>query len=131
MKLDVVKKTGKYDSNFIVEDYYRWLKISRDYLIAYVPKKLAYYRQHTNNISKTKADRIDQEDLMLKIMFDDTGYVDKNINSRLYLRYINNQTIDPDLKNLYSNYPYKTKRLALAITYHIPVFIYRLVSKVL
>ena len=131
MRRDVLIETGKYDSNFIVEDYYRWLKISRDYLIAYVPKKLAYYRQHTNNISKTKADRIDQEDLMLKIMFDDTGYVDKNINSRLYLRYINNQTIDPDLKNLYSNYPYKTKRLALAITYHIPVFIYRLVSKVL
>lgn len=131
MRLDVVKHTGKYDSEFIIEDYYRWLKINEKYFIGYIPEKLAYYRQHENNISKTKADRIDQEDLMLKIMFDDTGYVDKNINSRLYLRYINNQTIDPDLKNLYSNYPYKTKRLALAITYHIPVFIYRLVSKVL
>ena len=131
MRLDVVKHTGKYDSEFIIEDYYRWLKINEKYFIGYIPEKLAYYRQHENNISKTKADRIELEDLKLKIMFDDTGYVDKNINSRLYLRYINNQTIDPDLKNLYSNYPYKTKRLALAITYHIPVFIYRLVSKVL
>lgn len=52
MRTDVVKETGKYDSKFIIEDYYRWLKINEKYLIAYIPEKLSYYRWHDSNISK-------------------------------------------------------------------------------
>ena len=131
MKLDVVKKTGKYDSNFIVEDYYRWLKISRDYLIAYVPKKLAYYRQHTSNISKTKADRIDQEDLMLKIMFDQSGVATITINRKIYTRYMNNLPLDNNLIILYHHYKYNIKRLDLSIRYKIPPFMYKYISKII
>lgn len=129
MRLEVIKQTGEYSSKFIVEDYYRWLKINQNYLIAYISEKLAYYREHINNMSKTKADRIAQEDLMLKIMFDNNGYVSKNVNYKLYIRYINNQAIDLDLKKLYSNYPYKIKRLAFFIKYNIPTSIYKILSK--
>ena len=131
MILDVVKKTGKYDSEFIVEDYYRWLKINQNYLITYIPEKLAYYRQHTSNISKVKADRIEQEDIVLKLMFDKDGLAKDYVNSKIFYRYTNEFSLDSNLKKHYSNYPYKIKRLDIAIKYNLPVYIYKFICKVL
>lgn len=131
MRLDVLKETGKYDSKFIVEDYYRWLKINEKYLIAYIPEKLAYYRQHENNISKLKAEKIDQEDLMLRIMFDEVGIAKNGINSKMLSKYLNNIKLDKELVELYKNYPNNIKRLKLAIKYNIPTFLYKFVSKIM
>ena len=61
MRTSVIKETGQYNSELLVEDYFRWLKISEKYFIAYVSEKLAYYRLHNDNISKTKEERIGQE----------------------------------------------------------------------
>lgn len=131
MRLDVVKETGSYDSKFIVEDYYRWLKINQKYLIAYIPEKLAYYRQHENNISKLKAEKINQEDLMFRIMFDEEGNMKDEINMKIFSKYINNIKLDKDLIELYKNYPNNIKRLKLAFKYNIPTFLYKFVSKIM
>ncbi len=131
MRLDVVKETGSYDSKFIVEDYYRWLKINQKYLIAYITEKLAYYRQHENNISKLKAEKINQEDLMLRIMFDEEGNMKDEINMKIFSKYINNIKLDKDLIELYKNYPNNIKRLKLAFKYNIPTFLYKFVSKIM
>lgn len=129
MRLDVVKETGSYDSKFIVEDYYRWLKINQKYLIAYIPEKLAYYRQHENNISKTKAERIELEDLKLKLMFDRIGVAKHIINNKMYIKYVNNYQFESQLKVLYNNYPFKIKRLDMAIKYNLPIYFYKLISR--
>ena len=73
MRKTALLATGKYNQEFIIEDYYRWLKISQLYKVAYVPEKLAFYRLHDSNISKLKADKIKNEDIFLKIMFDENG----------------------------------------------------------
>ncbi|WP_124639587.1 MULTISPECIES: glycosyltransferase family 2 protein [Amniculibacterium] len=126
MRTDVVKETGKYDSKFIVEDYYRWLKISEKYYIAYIPEKLAFYRQHDTNISKTKAERIATEDFLLRMMFDKEGVYQKYINTKIYKEYIENK-LSSEIRNAFLNYPYKSKRLYLALKYRIPSFIYKLI----
>lgn len=131
MKLDILKETGKYDSEFIIEDYYRWLKINEKYLIAYIPKKLAYYRLHANNTTKTKAERIILEDLILKLMFDKNGIAKDVINNNILSKYIHHQDIDPEILNLYNSYSYKIKRLEWAIKNKIPVFLYKLISKII
>lgn len=129
MRKNVVEETGKYDSKFIVEDYYRWLKISEKYLIAYLPEKLAYYRLHTENISKTKASQINSETLMLQIMFDHEGIVKDKINGFIEGQYLFNKKIPKDLFDLYQNYPYHSKRLKFCLKNNIPPIIYRIVSK--
>ncbi|MDM1040609.1 glycosyltransferase family 2 protein [Empedobacter falsenii] len=129
MRLDVVKHTGKYDSEFIIEDYYRWLKINEKYFIGYIPEKLAYYRQHENNISKTKAERIELEDLKLKLMFDRIGVAKHIINNKMYIKYVNNYQFESQLKVLYNNYPFKIKRLDMAIKYNLPIYFYKLISR--
>lgn len=125
----VLKETGAYDNRFIVEDYYRWLKISEQYLIAYIPEKLAYYRQHDNNISKRKANRIEVEDLMLKLMFDKTGIAKDVINNKVYIIYMNHTQFGAELRQLYNHYPFRIKRLNIAIKYHLPVSLFRFISR--
>lgn len=129
IRKDVLLETGKYDSKFIVEDYYRWLKINEKYFIAYIPEKLAYYRQHENNISKIKANRIELEDLKLKLIFDKTGIAKDFINNWLYINYMNNYKFESELKKLYNNYPFRIKRLNFAISYNLPVYVYKSISR--
>ena len=131
MLANVIKETGKYDSKFIVEDYYRWLKINEKYLIAYIPEKLCYYRWHDSNISKTKADLIDFEAHMLQIMFDHKGEVAEKINRFIAKNYYAKKKIPIELLNLYSTYPYKIKRLYWSIKNNIPLNIYRIINKLI
>lgn len=129
MPLKVIKETGKYDSKFLVEDYYRWLKINEKYLIAYIPEKLSYYRWHDNNISKTKAERIEAETMMIQMMFDSDGILRKKINQTMSEKYLSNQKISADLLSIYKKYAYHIKRLKYCIQFNIPPIIYRTVSK--
>lgn len=131
MRLDVVKETGQYNSKFLVEDYYRWLKINEKYLIAYIPKKLSYYRLHGENISIVKAERILEETKIIQMMFDPTGILKDKINEYIYGKYFNKKEIPKDLLESYKSYPFHIKRLKLCVQYNIPPFMYTFISKFL
>ncbi|MFV0178234.1 glycosyltransferase family 2 protein [Empedobacter falsenii] len=131
MSLDVLKVTGDYNSSLLVEDYYRWLKINENYLIAYIPDKLAFYRYHENNITKLKKDRIIKEDIYLKILYDKDGDIKNIINGYFLDRYINKKNIDRDIIEQYNNYSFKIKRLSIAIKYNIPLYAYKMISKII
>ncbi|WP_312389413.1 glycosyltransferase [Chryseobacterium sp.] len=129
MRTKVLHETGKYDAQFIAEDYYRWLKIREKYMIAYIPEKLAYYRVHTGNISKLRAERLDNEFTMLQMMFDTDGTVRNKVNGFIQDKYLAKKEIPKDLFELYKNYPFNVKRLVFCIQYHIPPKIFEAVCK--
>lgn len=52
MKTGVVKAVGGYKTEIMIEDWYMWLKLSKIGDIYYLPKILASYRFHDNNMSK-------------------------------------------------------------------------------
>lgn len=129
LRTDVVKETGKYDSQFIIEDYYRWLKVSEKYLIAYIPEKLAYYRLHTDNISKVKADRIEMEAAMIQMMFDKTGIAKGSINYTTQKLYKSGVKFPEEYLKAYGNYPFHLKNLEVAIKKNLPVLFYKILKK--
>ncbi|WP_449399760.1 glycosyltransferase family 2 protein [Chryseobacterium wanjuense] len=129
MRINALKETGKYDAKLIVEDYYRWLKINEKYLICYIPEKLAYYRMHTENISKTKAERVDLEFAMLQTMFDKEGIVRNKINGFIQEKYLAKKEISKEFFALYKNYPFNVKRLVFCIQYNIPPAVYKTVCR--
>lgn len=129
MRLEVVKETGKYDAKYIIEDYYRWLKINEKYLIAYIPNKLAYYRLHELNISKLKSDRIKEEDIFIKMLFDKYGVAKDVINNYFYTCYKNNIKIKKELLENYVNYPYASKKLNILFKFKIPYTFYNKISR--
>lgn len=130
LRADVLRETGKYDSRFIVEDYYRWLQISEKYFIAHLPEKLTYYRWHAGNISRTKTERIDIESYMLKIMFDHKGAAKDKINRFIAKNYYAKKAMPADLLMRYSQYSFRNKMLLFCIKNRIPVFIYQILNKV-
>lgn len=129
MRTKVLKETGKYDSTFIIEDYYRWLKISAKYLIAYIPEKLAYYRIHSQNISKIKEKKIEMEAIHLQMIFDKEGFARKNINKYILTSYISGQKFTKDFIHAYQDYPFYIKRLYFAIKFNLPIPIYKFLNK--
>ena len=47
-----IKKTGGYNPNFIIEDWYMWLKLAESgKFLDCLPETLAYYRRHDDNLS--------------------------------------------------------------------------------
>lgn len=129
MRTSSLKETGKYDSRFLVEDYFRWLTFEEKYLIAFIPEKLAYYRFHEENISKTKMKRITIEAKMLQLIFDYDGIVKNNINDFIEGIYIRKENISDDLYHLYSNYAYHRKTLRFCIRYNIPPVFFRIFKR--
>ncbi len=83
MRKQALLDTGVYKEEYLCEDYFRWLKISKMYKFAYQQKVLTYYRRHDQNITVTKKDRINEEDLLLKISFDENGLVRNQIKNKL------------------------------------------------
>ncbi|AZA92002.1 Chondroitin polymerase [Chryseobacterium nakagawai] len=131
LRTDVVRETGKYDSQFIIEDYYRWLKVSQKYLIAYIPEKLAYYRLHADNISKVKADRIEMEAATLQMMFDKKGVSRGSINHITQKLYQSGTQLPEEYINAYHAYPFRSKKLDFAIKKNLPVSLYKILKKVM
>lgn len=131
MRAEALKATGKYDSKYIIEDYYRWLKINEKYLIGYIPEKLAYYRQHTGNISKAKEEKINLETFMLQMMFDKCGDVQKKVNSFTQNYYLSGKKLPQEYIQAYKQYPYHIKRLNVALQYKVPASLYKLLNKVI
>lgn len=130
LKTDVLKETGKYDVRFIVEDYFRWLKISEKYLIAYIPEKLSYYRRHSQNISKIKVEKIELETIHLQIMFDKEGIVKDKINRYTHRYYLSGKKLPADYIAAYHSYPFRIRRLDLAIRNMIPPLLYKIINKI-
>ncbi|WP_048504859.1 glycosyltransferase family 2 protein [Chryseobacterium angstadtii] len=129
LRTDVLKETGKYDSRFTVEDYFRWLKINEKYLTAYIPEKLAYYRLHPENISKVKAEKIEMETILLQMMFDKDGTVKERINVQTLKFYLEGRKFPPEYRLAYSKYPFHIKRLSLAVKNRLPLSLYKLLNK--
>lgn len=130
-KTDVIRETGKYDTQFIIEDYYRWLKISEKYLIAYIPQKLAYYRLHEDNISKIKAERIEKEAALLQMMFDKKGIAKASINTTTQKYYFSGEKLSEEYLNAFRAYPFHLKRLDFAIKNKLPIFLYKVLNKII
>ncbi|HFK5507369.1 glycosyltransferase family 2 protein [Elizabethkingia anophelis] len=131
MRTKVVKETGKYDSQFLIEDYYRWLKINEKYLIAYIPEKLAFYRMHDTNISKLKADRIKKEDIFLKLIFDKYGIARYVIRDYLIMERIKKNNIDLNILQEYRKYPFRDKILTLSLYFNLPALGYKVYNKII
>lgn len=114
MKLDVLKETGAYDTEFLTEDYYRWLKIAEKYLIGYIPEKLAYYRFHDSNISKHKQQLVEEDSFILSMRFDKTGYNKTNINAYIIQRFIDD-TLNERILSEFKHYRYKKLWISIAL----------------
>lgn len=130
MRTEALKKTGKYPTDIIVEDYYRWLTISEHYWIGYIPEKLAYYRLHEQNISKVKENIILEEDLILKMKFDKTGIGKQNIDNYFKLNYFKVKQ-NKKLITQYHQYPFKDKILSFCFNLNFPFLGYRILNKIL
>lgn len=50
--LTKLKEAGGYSSQIIIEDWYMWLKLSKIGKLHYLSEYLAFYRNHSENISK-------------------------------------------------------------------------------
>lgn len=130
MRTSVVKETGKYDSTLIVEDYYRWLKINENYLIAYLPEKLTFYRLHDNNISRTKRDRIERETLTLQMKFDRHGIAKNVINHYFIDNYVLNKGIAQEMLTQYDHYPFGISTLKICMKYKIPAIAFKIIYSI-
>ncbi|WBV55545.1 glycosyltransferase [Chryseobacterium daecheongense] len=131
MRKKALVDTGEYKSDFLVEDYFRWLKISALYYIAYIPQKLAYYRIHDNNLSSAKKERIEMETLILQMMFDKNGDIKDKINGITQKHYISGEKLPLRYLKAYKNYPFKVKRLYTAMHYKLPVPLFKLLNKII
>ncbi|WP_394665627.1 glycosyltransferase family 2 protein [uncultured Chryseobacterium sp.] len=131
MRKDVLVETGKYKSDLLIEDYFRWLKINALYFIAYIPEKLAYYRTHTTNLSSSAKERIEKETLLLQMLFDEDGAVKQKINSKTQKLYLNGEKFSQEYLQAYNNYPYHLKRLNFALKNKIPRPLYKLLNKII
>lgn len=130
LRTHTLRETGKYDTRFIVDDYFRWLKISEKYLIAYIPEKLAYYRMHSENISKVKAEKIEMETILLQMMFDKDGQIRERINGFTQKYYFSGAKLPSGYASAYHQYPFRIKRLDLALKNRLPVSLYKLLNKI-
>ncbi|MDR2236277.1 MAG: glycosyltransferase [Chryseobacterium sp.] len=130
LKTSALRETGSYDTKFIVDDYFRWLKISEKYLIAYLPERLAYYRMHPENISKVKAEKIEMETILMQMMFDKEGQIRNRINGFTQKYYFEGIKLDPEYISAYHQYPFRIKRLDLALKNNLPVSLYKLFNKI-
>ena len=51
VRRDVFETVGFFDENLLFEDADMWIRVAKDYPLAYIDQPLAYYRVHGNNLS--------------------------------------------------------------------------------
>lgn len=129
MRKSAIDDTGKYPTDVLIEDYYRWLKINEQYWIAYLPDKLSYYRLHSSNISKIRADKILEEEIMMKLLFDKTGAMKTKIENFIVRKYYQKK-ISKKIEELYTVYKYRDRILNFCIIFNLPFLIYRILNKI-
>lgn len=52
VRISCLKRIGGFDPNLAIEDDDLWWRIAREFPIGYLNESLAFYREHTTNISK-------------------------------------------------------------------------------
>lgn len=129
MRTKVLKETGKYDSQFLVEDYYRWLKINEIAKIAYIPEKLAFYRLHDNNISTLQNQKVIEDVIILKMLFDKKGKQKNAVDSFIIQHYCAND-LSQRVVLYYKDYKFKNKILLRCIDNNIPFLFFRMYSNI-
>lgn len=125
----ILKKTGLYTPNFILEDYDRWLRIGKINKIYFINSKLCYYRRHENNVSQIKHRQMFFEDLYLKMKYDTEGQMKTFVNKSIGKVFLaQKEQIPPLVKQAYGKYPHKGKILHFMLKYNLPK-VYRLYFK--
>lgn len=133
VKKNVLIETGLYDSNILIEDYDRWLRINEKYLIDFVPMNLGYYRKHAENISTLKQRTIAVEEVLLRMKYDGDLENRLKINNDIRKIYISSRD-RKELKKVslnYKKYKGKTCWLNFCLKFRIPVKLYELKYKIL
>ncbi len=128
MTAEALRATGNYENSFLAEDYYRWLKISKKYLIVYIPEKLAFYRLHNENISTLKKEKLEEEAFLLKMMFDEEGELAKDIRYGILWKYQKGKLTE-QIRSLYNSYHGKDHQLNKCIQLRFPFVVYRIIKK--
>lgn len=91
IRLDAIRKVGGYKSEFLIEDWYMWLKLSENNSIFYIDQFLALYRLHENNISK-KMTIMHKSRFEILSCFKTSIYYDKALNNIKWLNACDNFT---------------------------------------
>lgn len=122
-KSSIYSLVGKYNEDFVIEDYEFSLRLSKKFKIDYIPKILGLYRIHSNNISK-KID-LDEEIVRIKIYYDTDGkYSEVILNNILELYRKGN--ITKKIREAYTGYKGKSNGLAFFLKYKLPYKLYKL-----
>lgn len=72
--LSKLKEVGGYNSQIIIEDWYMWLKLSKIGKLHYLSEYLAFYRNHSENISKKVEIMHSGRNQVLEIYSDEKSY---------------------------------------------------------
>lgn len=90
-RTSVYKEIGYYDENFRFEDTDFWLRLTKNHLIGFIDKELAYCRRHGNNLSDNKNRLKFYNEELIKIY-------KKNIDDLKLLKYIVCKTLGKSYK---------------------------------
>lgn len=128
MKKEVFSKLGFFNSDFIIEDYEYWIRISDKYKIEYINKVLGYYRLHSTNISK-RID-VDEETVRIKMYYDKRGDYSNFIINDLINLYKHGRIKSRTIME-YKTYKSRSKVLYYFLKFKIPYVFYNLKNKLL
>ncbi len=130
MSAKALRDTGFYIPGKIMEDYDRWLRISQNFDLDFVPLKLGYYRVHDSNISTLRELQLREEEIELKIKYDTTGENAVIINAMTEkMFYIFHGKISESFKKYYSEYPLRNVLLSKSISKGGSLLLYRIKKK--
>jgi glycosyltransferase involved in cell wall biosynthesis len=105
----LARAIGGFDETLLVQDYYLWLKLSKEYEIVYVNSVSAFYRVHSKSMSNLSSTNLPFEESVMKLKH---RYFDKASPSikKIIARNIQNSSVF-----LYKyNYPSSKKWLSIA-----------------
>lgn len=120
VRVNIIRETGKYTPNFILEDHDRWLRIGKISKIYYIDECLCYYRRHEGNLSQIRHRQMFFEDLYLKMKYDEDGSMQTFVNKNIGQIFLERQEEIPKfVKNAYQKYSYRGKMLSLCIKYNL------------
>jgi len=129
MRKDVLLSTGKYDSQILLEDHDRWLRVNEIKKILFIDKKLTYYRVLPTGITSTRNRRMIEEDIYIRMKYDKTGINRMVLFQYLSGKYRRKENISDLIKNQYLQYPFRVKKLSFALKRNIPPFLYNILLK--
>lgn len=128
IRKSVYDQLGGYDPHILVEDFDLWLRMATHYKFAAIPKVLAYYRVHGDNISLNY--NVFDDIARILIKYDPKGEKPAQVRKVVMDRY-NYGNMSVQLKEAYLAYPGRTGWLAFALRYGLPYAVFRFFDKLL